>query len=64
MSFSLKTLAEAMVLSSLQPTGTATGAVARDYILDPRDLDKRIAPPPPGFRRAGADGSWRVFTRC
>ena len=42
----------------------ATGAVARDYILDPRDLDKRIAPPPPGFRRAGADGSWRVFTRC
>jgi hypothetical protein len=42
----------------------ATGAVARDYILDPRDLDKRIAPPPPGFRRAGADASWRVFTRC
>ena len=33
----------------------ATGAVARDYILDPRDLDKRIAPPPPGFRRAGAN---------
>jgi hypothetical protein len=45
----------------VEPT---TGAVARDYILDPRDLDKRIAPPPPGFRRAGADGSWRVFTRC
>jgi hypothetical protein len=42
----------------------ATGAVARDYILDPRDLDKRIAPPPPGFAPAGANPSWRVFTRC
>jgi hypothetical protein len=42
----------------------ANGAVARDYILDPRDLDKRIAPPPPGFAPAGADASWRVFARC
>jgi hypothetical protein len=42
----------------------ATPGVARDYILDPRDLDKRIAPPPPGFARAGADASWRVFVRC
>jgi hypothetical protein len=42
----------------------ATGAVARDYILDPRDLDKRIAPPPPGFAPVGSDASWRVFARC
>jgi hypothetical protein len=42
----------------------ATGAVARDYILDPRDLDKRIAPPPRRFAAAGANASWRVFTRC
>jgi hypothetical protein len=42
----------------------ATPAVARDYVLDPRDLDKRIVPPPPGFAPAGADASWRVFTRC
>jgi hypothetical protein len=42
----------------------ATAAVARDYVLDPRDLDKRIVPPPPGFARAGADASWRVFARC
>ena len=42
----------------------ATPAVARDYVLDPRDLDKRIAPPPAGMRPAGSDASWRVFTRC
>jgi hypothetical protein len=42
----------------------ATPAVARAYILDPRDLDKRIVPPPPGFARTGANASWRVFTRC
>ena len=42
----------------------ANGAVAHDYVLDPRDLDKRIAPPPPGFTAAGGDASWRVATRC
>jgi hypothetical protein len=50
------------------PRGTwvtpANAAVARDYVLDPRDLDKRIVPPPPGYRPAGADASWRVSTRC
>jgi hypothetical protein len=50
------------------PRGTwitpADAAVAKDYVLDPRDLDKRIVPPPPGFRLAGADASWRVHTRC
>jgi hypothetical protein len=42
----------------------ATRAVARDYVLDARDRDRRIVPPPPGFRAAGANASWRVFTRC
>ncbi|MEA2316773.1 MAG: hypothetical protein QOD44_962 [Solirubrobacteraceae bacterium] len=42
----------------------ATKGVAKDYVLDPRDLDKRIVPAPPGFRPAGADASWRVSTRC
>ncbi|MEA2228168.1 MAG: hypothetical protein QOF04_1798 [Solirubrobacteraceae bacterium] len=42
----------------------ATPAVANDYVLDPRDRDRRIVPPPPGFRAAGVNGSWRVFTRC
>jgi hypothetical protein len=49
-------------------TGTwitpATPAVARDYVLDPRDLDKRIVPPPPGYRPVAANASWRVSTRC
>jgi len=52
----------------IPPVGTfvtpATPQVAKDYILDPRDLNKRIAPPPRGFRLDGANGSWRVFTRC
>jgi hypothetical protein len=42
----------------------ANAAVAHDYVLDPRDLDRRIAPAPPGFAPAGGDASWRVFARC
>jgi len=42
----------------------ADAAVARDYVLDPRDLDKRIPRPPAGMRPAGGNASWRVFTRC
>ena len=43
---------------------TATARVARDYVLDPRDRRKAIPPPPPGFRLAAANRSWRVFRRC
>jgi hypothetical protein len=39
-------------------------SVARDYILDPRDLDRRIPPPPAGFARVDANASWRVFADC
>jgi hypothetical protein len=50
------------------PRGTfitpATRDVARDYVLDPRDLDQRIPSPPPGFAPEVANASWRVFTRC
>jgi hypothetical protein len=42
----------------------STRRVARDYILDPRDVDQRIPPPPPGFRRTAANGSWRVYAAC
>jgi hypothetical protein len=42
----------------------ADAAVAHDYILDPRDLDRRIPPPPAGMRPAGGNASWRVATRC
>jgi hypothetical protein len=49
-------------------TGTyvvpSSARVARRYILDPRDVDPRIPPPPAGFRPVGANASWRVFARC
>jgi hypothetical protein len=38
--------------------------VAREYILDPRDVNPRIPPPPAGFRQVGANASWRLFARC
>jgi len=51
------------------PTGgsfitPATPAVARDYVLDPRDPVQRLAAPPGGLAPAGANRSWRVLTRC
>jgi hypothetical protein len=42
----------------------STGRIARDYILDPRDLNQRIPPPPPGFAAVDANASWRVFAKC
>jgi hypothetical protein len=42
----------------------ADAEVAADYILDPRDVDRRIAPPPRGFSPAAGNDSWRVFRRC
>jgi hypothetical protein len=41
-----------------------TAKVAKDYILDPRDLNQRIPPPPPGFTQRAANDSWRVFASC
>jgi hypothetical protein len=38
--------------------------VARQYILDPRDVDPRIPAPPGEFRAVGANVSWRAFARC
>ncbi len=43
----------------LQP---ASPQVAADYILDPRDLDRSVAPPPANFRQRGANPSWRLLT--
>jgi hypothetical protein len=42
----------------------ATARVARDYILDPRDLRKAIPLPPAGFNPVAGNRSWRVFKRC
>jgi hypothetical protein len=38
--------------------------VAADYILDRRDLDRTVAPPPPGFAPVAGNASWRVLARC
>ena len=47
------------------PTSCRSSArVARQYILDPRDVDPRIPPPPAGFLPVGANASWRAFARC
>ena len=42
----------------------SSARVARQYILDPRDVDPRIPPPPAGFLPVGANASWRAFARC
>ena len=42
----------------------ATADIARDYILDPRDLRREVPEPPPGFRLAGGNESWLVYARC
>lgn len=39
-------------------------AVARDFILDRRDLDRSVAPPPPGMPRAGRGAFWTVWGTC
>jgi len=38
--------------------------VARQYVLDRRDLVKGVPPVPPGFRRAGYSGAWQTYTTC
>ncbi|HVF79917.1 MAG TPA: hypothetical protein VNA28_16615 [Solirubrobacteraceae bacterium] len=39
----------------------ATPAVARDYILDRRDRDRRIVQPPAKFRLAKHNSAWRLY---
>lgn len=39
----------------------ATGQVARDYILDRRDRDRRIPPPPAGWMLAEQNDAWRWY---
>jgi hypothetical protein len=42
---------------------TANPTVAKDYILDPRDLDQRVPPPPAGFAVRARNASWVLLTR-
>ncbi|HEV2818924.1 MAG TPA: hypothetical protein VGW11_00305 [Solirubrobacteraceae bacterium] len=39
-------------------------AVARDFVLDRRDVDRSVAPPPPGMPRAGQSTFWTVWGTC
>jgi hypothetical protein len=41
---------------------TANAQVAHDYILDPRDLDRRLPPPPASFARRAHNASWVLRT--
>jgi hypothetical protein len=41
-----------------------TPEVARAYILDKRDRDREIRPPPAGFRPLRANASWRASVSC
>ncbi len=41
-----------------------TPKVASDYILDKRDLNRRVAPPPAEFRVVEANDSWIAAARC
>lgn len=41
-----------------------TRDVARDYILDPRDLDRRVPRPPAGWRELPGSPSWRMASLC
>jgi len=41
-----------------------TPKVASDYILDRRDRDRLVPPPPAGFRKVGGNASWIATSRC
>ena len=39
----------------------ATARVARDYILDRRDRDRRVPPAPPRYRLRARNASWLLY---
>ncbi|MEY2515662.1 MAG: hypothetical protein QOJ89_3020 [bacterium] len=41
-----------------------TPQIARDYILDRRDRDRRVPPPPAGFEPVRQSPSWTAVARC
>ena len=54
--------------AGLPPRGTylrpRTAQVARDYILDRRDRDRRVPPARSGFTIVGANSAWITLSRC
>jgi hypothetical protein len=47
--------------SFLQPL---TPAIAKAFVLDPRDLKQTFPPPPAGYRLVATNASWRLYQRC
>jgi len=41
-----------------------TPEVARDYILDPSDLDRRVPEPPASWRELPGNATWRMAALC
>jgi hypothetical protein len=41
-----------------------SAAVAREYVLDPRDPVQAVAHVPQAFNQVAENGSWRVYKRC
>lgn len=42
----------------------ASPAVAKAYVLDPRDRVQVLPAPPPGYRLVRQNASWRLYKRC
>ena len=40
----------------------ASPEVAKRFVFDPRDADKRLPPVPPSLREAGGNRSWTIFS--
>ncbi|HEV2754009.1 MAG TPA: hypothetical protein VGV36_09280 [Solirubrobacteraceae bacterium] len=42
----------------------ASRAVAEDFVLDRRDLDRSVPPPSPGMERRAQNAAWAVWATC
>ncbi len=42
----------------------STAEVARDYILDRRDRNREVVPPPAGFAAVRENSAWQAWARC
>jgi hypothetical protein len=60
------TIADAQ--AAVPPRGTyivpRTAQVARDYILDRRDRDRRVPRPPANYRQVRENVDWSLLSRC
>ena len=56
--------ADEQLVPAGQFIAAATPQVGSDYILDPRDVSRRVIGPPPALKLAGGNSSWLVYKRC